>query len=200
MSSRRRGAIGRADRVLGTLQYSQSMRRSTHLAALAVAAALALAGCGDDTPRAERPPAADPTGSGYFVGTSGEGLGAAVDFMVDDPVTARVRARIDREADAAGTERPTVGLASLVNAADRPVPLPEFIAVLPNGGATPVPAARGPAGGPVEARFPAPPLFVPANGTATVYLLLRGVAPGAVDHLKMVPRPGEPVRLDARRR
>lgn len=181
------------------------MRRSTQLAALAASAALAalaLGGCGGGTPVAERSPVADPTGSGYFVGTSRDGLGAAVDFLVDDPVTGPARERVEDAARAAGASPPAVGLASLVNRANVPVPLPEFIAVMPNGGATPIQAARGPASGlpRPENTFPAPPLFVPANGTATVYVVLRGVAPAEVDHLKMVPRPGDPVRLDARRR
>jgi hypothetical protein len=136
------------------------------------------------------------------VGTSRDGLGAAVDFLVDDPVKARTRDDIERAARAAGAPPTTVGLASLVNGSDAPVPLPEFIAVMPGGGATPIRAARGPASGlprPDDV-FPAPPLFVPAKGTATVYVVLRGAAPRQVDHLKMVVRPGEPVRLDARRR
>jgi hypothetical protein len=181
------------------------MRRTTQLAplaALVAAAAIAAAGCGDDPSAAAPPPSGDPTGSGYFVGKGSDGLGAAVDFMVDDPVTARARSAIGRAAAAAGEPAPAVGLASLVNDSGLPSPVPAFIAVLPGGGATPVQAARGPASGLARpARvFPSPPLFVPAEGTATVYVVLRGASPAEVDHLKMVVRPGESVRLDARRR
>jgi hypothetical protein len=117
-------------------------------------------------------------------------------------VTTRARDAIGRAAAAAGEPAPAVGLVSLINGSDLPAPLPRFIAVLPGGGATPIEGARGPASGleHPERVFPAPPLFVPAQGTATTYVVLRGATPAQVDHLKMVTRPGEPVRLDAHRR
>jgi hypothetical protein len=181
------------------------MRRTTQLAplaALVAAAAMAAAGCGDGPPTAEPVPSGDPAGSGYFVGKGPDGLGAAVDFMVDDPVATLARDAIGRAAAATGEPAPAVGLASLVNDSELPSPVPSFIAVMPGGGATPVDAARGPASGLAHpARvFPSPPLFIPAEGTATVYVVLSGVSPAEVDHLKMVVRPGESVRLDAHRR
>lgn len=173
---------------------------------MAASAALALGAVtacgGGDTPAA--PPAATTVagGSGYFVGTGPGGVGAAVDLQAHDAVTARAAEALLRVPAREGRPGLVVGVASVVNDGRSPVPLPRFVAVVDGGGATPLVAARSPGLGiPGAARiFPSPPLFVPAGGSATVYLVLRGARAEAVRSVKMIVRPGEPVMLGAHRR
>lgn len=179
------------------------MRHRTPGAAAALAAAalsVLTAGCGgsDDFPRPE--PVAPPDGSGYFVGTDAEGVGAAVDFHGSDPVVDAARAHLARRA---GDATPVaIAVASIVNDGDDPAPLPRFTAVMANGGAVPLrPARTANLGIPHPRRaFPGAPLFLPPDAALTTYVVLRGARPEEVDHLRMVVRPGEPTTLAAQRR
>lgn len=180
------------------------MVRRTQAAALAALAALALgamSGCGGGTPVA-RPVTTPPDGSGYFVGHGDGGLGAAVDLEAHDPVIGRATAAILDAPGRDGRPAVAVGLASVVNDSARPQPLPRFIAVVEGGGATPLVPARSAAADIPGARgiFPSPPLFIPAGGSATVHLVLRGARPEEVERVKMVVRAGESVTLRAHRR
>jgi hypothetical protein len=183
-----------------------SRRRGTRRLALLAIPALAAAGCGGDddagappAPPQDRPPA----GSGYFVGTDPEGLGASIDLSGYDDVLARVRARLAAAEPGSRAERITaVGVVSLVNTGTLPRAVPRFIAVLDGGGAVPLPAASIARDLPdrAAAALPPQPLIVPAGGSATAYVALSGAPPERLDHLKMVVAPGQVTRLPARRR
>lgn len=175
------------------------MRRALHLAAVALLAAAA-AGCGGGA-AGTAPTATVPDGTGYFVGTGPEGLGAAVDLLASDAVTDAVREETGAE-PVQGPPPLAIGMVAVVNARDEPVPLPRFVAVLDGGGAVPLTPARTSRNrlGAAVRHVPAPPLFVPADGSATTYVVLAGAAPAEVDHVRMVVRAGEAVRLGTRRR
>jgi hypothetical protein len=181
-------------------------QRFSRAAAIGLALATALialaAACGGSGPQAD-PVEPEPTGgagSGYFVGKHPDGLGVAVDLHGEDAVTRVVRGPLM----AAGVRPEPVSIAvvSIINNGSRSQPLPAFIAVTDRGGATPLTPLRALAGGiaPLARAAPVPPLFVPAGRTATVYVVLAGVPPEQVDHLKLVLRPSDAVRLDSRAR
>lgn len=172
-------------------------------AVLAAAALGTAAACGDDEPSTAGPAATTtPRGSGYFVGRSSDGVGAAVDMGAHDGYTERAAEALLSATTPDDPPLVTVGVASVVNNSARPVPVPRFIAVMEDGGAVPLTGARDPASGIPGARriFPAPPLFVPAGGAVTLHVALRGVRPGDVRRMKMVVRAGAPVTLSAHRR
>ena len=66
----------------------------------------------------------------------------------------------------------------------------------------PLTAAHSPRSGVPDAAdlFPAPPVLLAPGATATTYVVLAGATSEEVDHVRMAVRPGEPVRLAARRR
>ncbi|WP_217920970.1 hypothetical protein [Miltoncostaea oceani] len=171
------------------------------------AALLALHGCGDDgpPPPPEHPPPARP-GSAYFVGTGEDGVGATLDLEGQDPVTEAVDAAL-RARDGAVGEGPVVGVASVVNEGPGVVPAPTFIAQFEGGGALALEDARAvvaESGGPAARRalrlLGRPSVLVPAGGADTIYVVLRGAAPGEVDAVRMVVGPGRIVMLQARPR
>lgn len=180
-------------------------RRRAALAALA--AGLALAGCSAGGPGPARPPAAPvPTGTGYFVGTGANGLGASVDLFGDDPVTRAVDAALEERGGPAA-DRPAVGIVSVVNEGPTGIGIPRFVAVLSAGGAVTMrPAsevladAPGAAARRARARLASSGRRVPADGAATAYVVLEDVAPAAVGSVRMEPARGAPVTLSARRR
>lgn len=177
-------------------------QRTALAAALAALAAVGCSGTGDPEPaRREAPPA----GTGYFVGRDAEGLGASVDLFGVDPVSRAVRGAFAPDARGlAGA--PVVAIASVVNGGGRPVPTPRFAAVMRSGAVVPMPAARGrlPARGAAGRRALAligpSRARVPAGGSATAYLVLRGVDPTLVATVRMVSEPGEPLELRLRAR
>ncbi len=181
------------------------MVRRIQVAAAIALAALALGcatACTGDAPTPRPVATTTPKGSGYFVGRSPEGVGAAVDLQAHDRITERAAEALLDLPEPAGRPAVTVGVASVVNDGGLPVPLPRFIAVMDGGGAVPLLPARTAGLGIPGAReiFPTPPLFVPADGAATVHLVLRNVHPAEVHAVKMVVRAGEPVVLSAHRR
>jgi hypothetical protein len=172
---------------------------------LALACAALLAGCsgdGDPDP-APAEPAAE-RGTGYFVGRSPEGLGAAVDLRGNDPASRAIAAALT---DPRSPEVPVIVIASLVNDGARPVPTPSFVAVLFSGGAAPLePAGEVLAGRrDAEAARAAALLepdraLVPAGGSAVLHLVLRGAGALEVESVRMVLVPGQPIALAARSR
>jgi hypothetical protein len=180
-------------------------RAAAALAACAVL--LALAGCGDD---GAAPPPADPPparpGSAYFVGTGEDGVGATLDLEGQDPVTRAVDAAL-RARDGVVGEGPVVGVASVVNEGPSVVRAPTFIATFEGGGALALESARdvvaeadGPAARRALAVLGRPPLLIPAEGADTIYVVMRGAAPGDVEAVKMVLGPDRIVMLEARPR
>jgi hypothetical protein len=175
-------------------------RRGPALAAVAAAlgCAPALAGCGAAPPSAAEPAAPAPAPA-VFAGRLAGGLGASVDFAGFDPVARAVR----RAFGAAG--RPAhVGIASLVNDAGAPAPVPRFTAIDRAGRrrelATAAAALRGLAG-PEARRARAAlrePAAVPAEGGAVLYLVLRGAAPGELRELRMRGPAGRAAELRRR--
>lgn len=184
------------------------MSAARRAAAVAVCAALlALHGCGGggSAPPPEDPPPTRP-GSAYFVGTGADGVGATLDLEGQDPVTEAVDAAL-RARDGVAGEGPVVGVASVVNEGARVLPAPTFIAQFEGGGALALESAAAvvaEADGPAARRalrlLGRPPVVVPAGGADTLYVVLRGAAPGEVDSVRMVVRPGEIVMLQARSR
>jgi hypothetical protein len=176
-------------------------------AALAAAAALALAGCspaGGPGPPGTVPESA-PAGTGYFVGTGPEGVGASLDLLGEDPVT-RVVAAALRARDGRPGSVASVGVASVVNDGRLGIALPRFVAVLASGGAVALPPSSrilrpgdGPAARRALAALARAPERVPPGGAATAYVVLEGPSPAAVASVRMVVA-GKPITLAARRR
>jgi hypothetical protein len=152
------------------------MRRS---AAAALAAAALLPGCGGRPAAPPEPPARTEV-SGYFVGRSDTGLGAAVDFSGFDDTSLALREALDPGARP-DRRRLEIGIVSLVNSGDVPVALPAFRAVGRDGREVPLaPAGRALAGRRGAAAARARELLpraraVPAQGTATLYVVLEGM-------------------------
>lgn len=185
------------------------MRTRALPAALAtIALAAGLAGCsGSGDGPVDTAPEPPPTGTGYFVGTGQDGVGATLDMHGSDPVALAIDAALVGRGDPAG-DVPAVGIASVVNQGPLSVPDPHFVAVLADGrGAVPIPraedvlgAAEGPAARRALRRLAALPTRVAAKGAATFYVILDEVPVAEVDSVRMVVRPGEPITLAARRR
>lgn len=172
------------------------MRRGA-LAALAVAVALSGA-CGGATPAGPELP---PPGASTFVGRS-EGVAASVDLAGVD-ATARAVAETLR---ADGDEPVAVAIASILNERDTPVRTPRFLAVRAAGADIAlVPARDALAGRPgaaaraARASLPPPRRTIAADGTAFVYLVLRGARPADVVEVRMRLTGGDPVALGTRR-
>jgi hypothetical protein len=168
-------------------------RRAAALAAVAVAAAALAAGCGGGgapaPPPAPQPPEA--TGSGYFVGTAPNGVGATVDLLAADPVVAALDAAL-LPTTAAGEPAPAVGIASVVNDSARPAPAPRFSAVLDTGVVVPLTPAEQALGGRADALarraarlLPPAPAIVQGGASAVEYVVLRGAVPGRVAEVRM---------------
>ena len=186
------------------------MSRGGALRAGAIAAlALALAGCGGSPSRIDTgPPAPEPapTGTGYFVGTGPDGLGATLDLLADDPTTRAVGDALVQTVSP--PERaPAVGIASVVNDDALAAAAPSFIALFPGGGALPIidartaiEDARGPVARRARALLGTAPRRVPAGGAITQYVVLRDVEPAEVDAVRMASPPLEPIPMEARRR
>lgn len=183
------------------------MRRAAAAAAVA-ALACAVAGCGSSQPVGTGPPAPEPApaGTGYFVGTGPDGIGASLDLLADDPT---VRAVGDALAATVSPpdRAPAVGIASVVNDGPLGIAAPTFTALFANGGALPIPDARtaieglrGPAARRARALLGAAPVRVPAGGATTQYVVLAGARPPEVDAVRMSSPPLEPIRMEARRR
>lgn len=177
-------------------------RQGAAVALVAAMLACLAAGCGGPDDFARPEPVPPPEGSGYFVGGDAHGMGAAVDFKGSDPVADAARVHLARRPASAGGAPVSIGVAAIVNDGDQPAPLPRFIAVMANGGAVPLSPARTAKVGIPRPRkvFPGTPLFVAPDAALTAYVVLRGVRPEEVDHLRMVVRPGEPATLHAQRR
>jgi hypothetical protein len=168
-------------------------------AAAAIGCALALAGCrADPPPSATAPPA--PAGA-HFEGALAGGLGASVDFDGFDAA-----ARAVRRALTARGEGARVAIASLVNDGGEPVPVPAFVAIARSGQRhallTAARVLRGLPG--AEARRARDvldePATVPAEGSAVVYLVLRGASPGELRELRMRAPGGAAADLERRGR
>jgi hypothetical protein len=177
-------------------------------AALLGARVLGLGGCSSTgAPGPQRAaPEPPPTGTGYFVGTGPQGVGASLDLFGDDPVSRAIEAAL-RERDPGATTESSVGIASIVNEGTLGIAAPRFVAELAGGGAIPLRSAAGviravdgPAGRRALGRLGAVPSRVPAGGSATTYVVLEGAAPAAVESVRMVVVGGSPVALAARRR
>jgi len=175
-----------------------------------VLAALLLSGCGAGSPAPTAPeppqPPPEPRGTGYFVGTGPDGLGASLDLLAEDAVT-RALSRALAGEPGAGRPTPVVGIASVVNGADVAAPTPRFTAVLSSGAAAPLASARealegrdGPAARRAAALLPAEGAVVAGGGSAILYVVLRGAGPREVASARMVAIPGEPIALEARPR
>lgn len=181
-------------------------RRGRRWAAAFVVAALGSGGvaCGSGGEAHDPPPAPAPRQPvAQFVGTSPDGVGVNVDFLAIDALTGPVR----RAVGGTGDGRPRVAVVAVVNDSDRAVPAPSLIAVLPNGGAVPMVAAQrvvagmtGPQAHRARDLLPPPLTRVPRRRAATMYMVLRGADPGALSHINAVFLPGEPHRLEPRRR
>ncbi len=181
------------------------MRRG---AAAALAAALLASGCSSagtsEPPRTSPEP--PPSGTGYFVGTGPDGVGASLDLLGEDPVVRMIDAALRVNADPR-LEIPAVGVASVVNEGAVGIPAPRFVAELGDGTAVPLPRAADvlrPSDGPLArralARLRSVPVRVRAEGAATFYVVLRGPAPAEVASARMVVVRGQPITLAARRR
>jgi len=179
--------------------------RPTRLLAAAAVAALALAGCDGGDEEGTRPTTQAPPGTGYFVGRSGDDVGASVDFGGFDQVSL---ALLDALAPGARPERPelTVGIAAVVNSSSRTLPEPVFVGVRADGGTVALTSARRalagrdePAARRARALMPPPGPLAP-NGTRTVYLLLRGVRAGELAGVRMRVGSRDPVELRRERR
>lgn len=176
-------------------------------AVAAIALAAALAGCSGDGGAVDTAPPPPPTGTGYFVGTGPDGVGATLDMHGSDPVATAIDDALVGRGGAAGAV-PAVGIASVVNEGAQSVPAPRFVAVLADGhGAIPIPRAEdalradeGPAARRALARLAALPARVPAQGAATFYVILQDVDVAEVGSVRMVVERGEPITLQARRR
>lgn len=137
--------------------------------------------------------------SGYFVGRSDD-LGASVDLSGFDGTSQAVARALDPAAPSGGGAV-RVGIGSLVNLGDRPIPVPPFRAVLADGTTVPLtPASRALAGrrspAAVRARAKVPrAVTVAPGGAATVYLVLRGVRVADITELRMAQDPAQPTRL-----
>jgi hypothetical protein len=176
---------------------------------LALACAALLAACSGGADPDPGPEPAEPPGrrgTGYFVGRSPEGLGAAVDLRGNDPASRAVAAALVdiRRGDGRG---PVVAIASVVNDGTLPVSTPRFVAVLFSGGAAPLQPAREALAGRGTARaalaaslLEAERAVVPAGDSAVLHLVLRGAAAPEVESMRMVVVPGEPIALGARGR
>ncbi|MEQ8833177.1 MAG: hypothetical protein RIB67_01880 [Miltoncostaeaceae bacterium] len=166
---------------------------------LIAATLIALAGCGGGEPE---PPggAAAPSGSGYFVGSGPDGLGAVVDFAARDGVLDDLRDAMRARPE--GAPPVWVGAVALVNRGSASVAVPRFIADLPGGGAVPLADPRAPriAIPAADDLVPPAPLLIPPQGAVTAYVALRGADPTAVRGLRMVVAPGSTVGLGARSR
>jgi hypothetical protein len=174
---------------------------------VAILAAIA-AGCSSGSvpgpPRTEPEPA--PAGTGYFVGTGPEGLGASLDLLGDDPVVRVVDAALAAR-DGRPGEVASVGIVSVVNQGRSPIAMPRFVADLAAGGAVPLRRAadvlrpgEGPAARRALARLRTVPVRVPAGGAATAYVVLGATPPAEVASVRMVVVRGQPVTLTAHRR
>jgi hypothetical protein len=173
------------------------LRARAVLAAAAIGIAAALGGCGSDpAPSATAPPA--PAGS-HFVGRTAGGLGASVDFGGFDEASRAVRRAL-----AEAGEEAHVAIASLVNDGREPVAVPAFAAIdrlgERHGLATAASALRGLPGALARRARAAleEPAAVPAEGSAVVYLVLRGPAPGDLRELRMRVPGGRPADLERR--
>ena len=183
------------------------MRRGA-VAAGALAAAALAAGCGGGSPSPAPQPPAPPEalGSGYFVGTGPDGVGATVDLRAADATVRALEAAL-RQGAPPGEPPPAVGIASVVNDSRRAAPAPRFIAVLDSGELLPLrPAADalGTRTDPLARRaarlMPAPRSVLPGGASAVEYVVLRGVVPGRVAEVRMTTGTGTPARLAPRPR
>ena len=176
-------------------------------AAAGALAILVLAGCSGGGPAPARPPAPpEPRGTGYFVGTGPDGVGASLDLFADDPIVREIDAALAARGGPRG-DRPAVGVASIVNDGRFGILTPRFIADLSTGGALPLRSAAdalsgaaGPAARRARARLGDAPRRVPGGGAVTAYVVLEGAAPEAVGSVRMVLARGGSVTLTARRR
>lgn len=171
-------------------------------AAAGALAILALAGCSARGPAPARPPAPpEPRGTGYFVGTGPDGVGASLDLFADDPVVREIDAALAARGGPRA-DRPAVGVASIVNDGRFGILAPRFIADLSTGGALPLRSAADALAGATgpAARLGDAPRRVPGGGAATAYVVLEGAAPEAVGSVRMVLARGGSVTLSARRR
>jgi hypothetical protein len=178
------------------------------LAAAAAVAALA-AGCGGGDGRsteAEPPAPPEAMGSGYFVGTAPNGVGATVDLLAADPVVAALdRALVPTTSP--GLPAPAVGIASVVNDSPRAALAPRFSAVLDTGAVVPLVPAAEALGAPQDAAARRAARLLPPDrplldgGASTVqYLVLRGAVPGRVAEVRMTTGRVGPTRLAPRPR
>ena len=175
-------------------------------AAAAIAALLlALAGCGDGPPPPQTAPPPPASGTGYFVG-SGDGIGATLDMLGDDPVSRSVERALVAEVGPTG-DLPDVGIASIVNETSSGFDAPGFVAILEGGRAvilTPaleaLRGARGPAARQARARLRTVPSRVPSMGAGVAYLVLRGADADQISSVTMAAGPEPSITLAARRR
>ena len=178
--------------------------------AAAVAACLVLAaGCGgggSPSPAPEPPAPPQAPGSGYFVGTSPAGVGATVDLRGSDPASRALETALLPDAPRGGPA-PSVGIASIVNGAARPVRAPTFTAELASGELVPLSPARAVLGGRddpaarrAEMLLPAEQARLPAGASAVIYLVLDAEVPGAVAGVRMATGPEAPIALAPRPR
>jgi len=167
-----------------------------------------LAGCGSGspTPTTPRPPEPEPRGTGYFVGTGPDRLGASLDLLAEDRTTRALSAALAGEP---GTARPTpvVGIASVVNGGEVAAPTPRFTAILDSGGAAPLASAREALAGRDDplarralARLPPQRAVVAGGASALLYVVLEGAGPREVASARMTAMPGRPIVLEARPR
>ena len=175
---------------------------------MGVAVVLALGGCASSSPAGspQTAPEPAPTGTGYFVGTGPDGIGASLDLLADDPVVQIVDTALRAQDGRAGTVD-SVGVASVVNEGPFEIATPRFVAELADGGAVPLPRAAdvlragdGPAARRALARLRAVATRVPGDGAVTTYVVLEGLSPATVEAVRMVVVAGEPITLAARRR
>ncbi len=182
-------------------------RRPAALAAAAAVAALA-AGCGGGSRAPEPEPPAPPEamGSGYFVGTAPNGVGATLDLLGADPVVEALDTAL-LPTTAVGEPGPAVGIASVVNDSTRPAPAPRFTAVLDTGALVPLTPAAEALGGRSDAAarraarvLPPTRPILEGGGSAVDYVVLRGAVPGRVAEVRMTTGRQGPTRLAPRPR
>lgn len=174
---------------------------ATGLAALALGAAGCDGGGEGTTPTT----APAPDGTGYFVGRSGDDVGASVDFGGFDAVSLALVASIvpDGRPDRPGV---AVGIAAVVSQSSRTLPEPVFVGVRADGSTVALASARRALAGrddPAARRARAlmgPPGPLPPNGTRTIYLLLAGIRAAELAGVRMRVGVREPAELRRARR
>ena len=180
------------------------MRRP--VAGVVLAACVSVVACGDAPPSGQVEPPAVTAVSGYFVGRSGGGLGASVDFSGFDRTADAVRQALDPEGRP-GHRRVLVGIVSIVNTGEKAAARPAFRAVMVDGRSLPLVPAELALGDRKDGaaararRMLGPRASLPGGGSAVEYLILRGVRIADVARLEMMAiGRGGPVELRPERR